>query len=163
MSVIVLRFFILIILFYSYHGFICGAGVFPDPASFRFSKITQKEGLSHNNVECIIKDSDGFIWFGTRNGLCRFDGFEIKTYYSSEALNPRPKRGRPPKQIEKVEIEPQVSRDIYLNVPKAIRPYLYIPDISSASAVTFSAKFETEEQLLASLKGTPRIKVDEKL
>lgn len=86
-----------------------------------------------------------------------------KSYYSSEALNPRPKRGRPPKQIAKVEIEAQVSGDIYSHVPKAVRPFLYIPEISSASAVTFSAKFETEEQLLASLKGTPRVKVDEKL
>ncbi|MFA6501574.1 MAG: hypothetical protein WCT85_02185, partial [Parachlamydiales bacterium] len=53
--------------------------------------------------------------------------------------------------------------DIYSHVPKAARAFLYIPEISSASAVTFSAKFETEEQLLASLKGTPRVKVDEKL
>jgi hypothetical protein len=86
-----------------------------------------------------------------------------KSYYSSEALNPRPKRGRPPKQIAKIEIEPQVSMDIYTQVPKVVRSFLYIPDIINASAVTFSAKFETEEQLLASLKGTPRIKVDEKL
>ncbi len=88
---------------------------------------------------------------------------KAKIYYSSEALNPRPKRGRPPKQIAKVEMEPQVSMDIYTQVPKAVRPFLYIPDITSASAVTFSAKFETEEQLLASLKGTPRMRVDEKL
>lgn len=86
-----------------------------------------------------------------------------KTYYSVEALNPRPKRGRPPKQIAKIEMEPQVSMDIYTNVPKALRAFLYIPDILSASAVTFSSKFETEEQLLASLRGAPRIKVDEKL
>ncbi|NGX33941.1 MAG: hypothetical protein K1060chlam1_00285 [Candidatus Anoxychlamydiales bacterium] len=86
-----------------------------------------------------------------------------KSYYSSEALNPRPKRGRPPKQIIKVEIELQVSMDIYTQVPKVVRLFLYIPDIISASAVTFSAKFESEEQLLASLKGTPRVKVDEKL
>lgn len=86
-----------------------------------------------------------------------------RVYYSTEALNPRPKRGRPPKQIAKTELEPQVSRDIFIQVPKSVRPFLYIPDITSASAVTFSAKFETEEQLLASLRGTPRIKVDEKL
>jgi Uncharacterised protein family (UPF0158) len=86
-----------------------------------------------------------------------------KVYYSQEALNPRPKRGRPPKQITKVETEPQVSMDIYTKVPKVVRPFLYIPDITSASAVTFSAKFETEEQLLASLRGTPRMKVDERL
>lgn len=53
----------------------------------RFSSITQNNGLPHNHVECIIKDSDGFVWFGTRNGLSRFDGYEIKTYYSESDPN----------------------------------------------------------------------------
>jgi hypothetical protein len=88
---------------------------------------------------------------------------KAKTYYSNEALNPRPKRGRPPKQVAKVELEPQVSMDIYTQVPNVARIFLYIPDITSASSVTFSAKFETEEHLLASLRGSPRLRVDEKL
>ncbi len=86
-----------------------------------------------------------------------------KIYYSNEALNPRPKRGRPPKQVAKVEVEPQMTMDIYTQVPAACRHFLYIPDIVSASSVTFSAKFETEEHLLASLRGSPRLRVDEKL
>ncbi len=86
-----------------------------------------------------------------------------KTYYSNEALNPRPKRGRPPKQIVKTAIEPQFTVDIYTHVPFAVRSFLYIPDITSASAITFSSKFESEDQLLASLRGTTRIKIDEKL
>lgn len=88
---------------------------------------------------------------------------KARTYYSNEALNPRPKRGRPPKQVAKVELEPQMTVDIYTQVPNACRLFLYIPDITSASSVTFSAKFETEEHLLASLRGSPRLKVDEKL
>ncbi len=86
-----------------------------------------------------------------------------KTYYSNEALNPRPKRGRPPKQVAKPEVESQVTVDIYTQVPSACRLFLYIPDIASASSVTFSAKFESEEQLLSSLKGSPRHYVDERL
>lgn len=88
---------------------------------------------------------------------------KVKTYYSNEALNPRPKRGRPPKQITKTSIEPQFSVDIYTTVPIPVRPFLYIPDIISAASITFSSKFESEDQLLASLRGTTRIKVDEKL
>jgi hypothetical protein len=88
---------------------------------------------------------------------------KAKTYYSTEALNPRPKRGRPPKQVVKVELEPQVSVDIYTQIPLPCRPFLYIPDITSAASVTFSAKFETEEHLLSNLRGSPRIRVDEKL
>ncbi|MFA9390461.1 MAG: two-component regulator propeller domain-containing protein [Prolixibacteraceae bacterium] len=52
-----------------------------------FSVINQKNGLASNNVNCIIKDSDGFMWFGTRNGLCRYDGYEIKTYTSNDLEN----------------------------------------------------------------------------
>ncbi|MBI2809619.1 MAG: UPF0158 family protein [Candidatus Melainabacteria bacterium] len=88
---------------------------------------------------------------------------KAKTYYSNEALNPRPKRGRPPKQVAKVEVEPQVSVDMYTTVPPVCRMFLYLPEITSAASVTFSAKFDTEAQLLASLRGSTRVKVDTKL
>lgn len=88
---------------------------------------------------------------------------KAKTYYSNEALNPRPKRGRPPKQVAKVEVEPQVAVDMYTTVPAACRQFLYLPEITSASSVTFSAKFDTEAQLLANLRGSTRVKIDTKL
>ncbi len=86
-----------------------------------------------------------------------------KTYYLSEALNPRPKRGRPPKQAAKVELEPQVTVDLYTTVPSCVRYFLYLPEISNAAGVTFSSRFDTEADLLASLRGSSRVKVDEKL
>lgn len=85
-----------------------------------------------------------------------------KTYYSDAALNPRPKRGRPPKQAAKEETAPDYTVDIYTTVSPQARPFLYRPDFTCTS-VTFSAKFETEAQLLASLKGSPRVKVDDAL
>ncbi len=88
---------------------------------------------------------------------------KAKTYYSNEALNPRPKRGRPPKQQAKVEVEPQVTVDMYTTVPVPCRIFLYLPEIPSAASVTFSAKFDNEAQLLASLRGSSRVKVDTKL
>ncbi|MCB1108902.1 MAG: UPF0158 family protein, partial [Chlamydiia bacterium] len=84
------------------------------------------------------------------------------TYYSSEALNPRPKRGRPPKLAAKVELEPQLTQDMYVMVPPAVRHFLFLPDFSSTAA-TFSAKFDTEAQLIASLRGSAREKVDVRL
>lgn len=74
---------------------------------------------------------------------------KAKTYYSNEALNPRPKRGRPPKQAAKLEVEPQVTTDIYTTVTPEMRPFLFTPDHASSSLATFSSKFETEEDLLA--------------
>lgn len=88
---------------------------------------------------------------------------KAKTYYSNEALNPRPKRGRPPKQVAKVETEPQVVVDMYTTVPTVCLQFLYLPEITNAASVTFSAKFDTEAQLLASLRGSTRVKVDTRL
>lgn len=88
---------------------------------------------------------------------------KAKTYYSNEALNPRPKRGRPPKQVAKVEVEPQVTVDMYTTVPPACRVFLFLPEITTSTSVTFSARFDTEAQLLASLRGSSRVKVDTKL
>jgi signal transduction histidine kinase/CheY-like chemotaxis protein/streptogramin lyase len=44
------------------------------------------EGLSNPNVQCIARDSYGFMWLGTSNGLNRFDGYEIVCYYRTEAI-----------------------------------------------------------------------------
>ncbi len=75
---------------------------------------------------------------------------KAKTYYSNEALNPRPKRGRPPKQVAKVETEPQFSQDIYTQVPKSAKPFIFAPEYHGSSAIfTFSGKFTSEEELLA--------------
>src|SRR5579862_9500611 len=86
---------------------------------------------------------------------------KAKTYYSNEALNPRPKRGRPPKQVAKVEVEPQVTVDLYSTVPPCVRGFLFL--VANTSAVTFSRRFDTEAQLLANLRGSSRVKVDTKL
>lgn len=48
-----------------------------------FSQIDINKGLSHNNVTAIVKDSKGFMWFGTRDGLNRYDGYTIRKYYSN--------------------------------------------------------------------------------
>lgn len=49
----------------------------------RFHKITTSQGLSHNTVYSIIQDKKGFMWFGTREGLNRFDGEELISYYAN--------------------------------------------------------------------------------
>ncbi len=38
------------------------------------------DGLPTNAVRCIVQDKQGFIWFGTDNGLCRYDGYEVQTF-----------------------------------------------------------------------------------
>jgi ligand-binding sensor domain-containing protein len=39
-----------------------------------------EQGLSNNSVRCIFQDHDGYIWFGTYDGLNRYDGYEFKVF-----------------------------------------------------------------------------------
>ena len=43
-----------------------------------FSQLSIDEGLSQSIVSCIIQDHQGFMWFGTEDGLNRYDGYDIK-------------------------------------------------------------------------------------
>lgn len=54
----------------------------------KFEYITAENGLSQGNIECIFQDSKGFIWFGTFNGLNRYDGYDI-VVYQHETNNPQ--------------------------------------------------------------------------
>lgn len=42
--------------------------------SYYFKSYEVEDGLSNNNVTCCVQDHYGFMWFGTRDGLNRFDG-----------------------------------------------------------------------------------------
>jgi two-component sensor histidine kinase len=42
--------------------------------------INKRSGLPSNEVYSLLQDSKGFIWMATGNGLCRYDGYEFKTY-----------------------------------------------------------------------------------
>ncbi|MBC7888484.1 MAG: response regulator [Ferruginibacter sp.] len=48
----------------------------------KMEHYSTEDGLSHNNVTSIIKTSDGFMWFGTWDGINRFDGHNFITYKS---------------------------------------------------------------------------------
>ncbi|MFN2189021.1 MAG: two-component regulator propeller domain-containing protein, partial [Candidatus Promineifilaceae bacterium] len=48
--------------------------------SINFEHISIEEGLSQSSVHAILQDRDGFMWFGTLDGLNRFDGSEINIY-----------------------------------------------------------------------------------
>src|SRR4030095_16406372 len=45
-----------------------------------FEKLNTQNGLSHNKINCIIQDKRGFIWFGTDDGLNRYDGHNFEVF-----------------------------------------------------------------------------------
>jgi methyl-accepting chemotaxis protein/ligand-binding sensor domain-containing protein len=52
--------------------------------SFSFTQITSDDGLPSGTVYCTYQDSDGFMWIGTIDGLCRYDGYTLKVYKSDK-------------------------------------------------------------------------------
>src|ERR1700709_863071 len=51
----------------------------------RFESLGVNDGLPHSSVYSITQDKKGFMWFGTPDGLCRYDGSVLKGFkYSSE-------------------------------------------------------------------------------
>ncbi len=46
----------------------------------QFERISIESGLSQSSVLCICQDSKGFLWFGTYEGLNRYDGYTFKVY-----------------------------------------------------------------------------------
>ena len=49
---------------------------------YNFAHLDNTQGLSNNQIECVFKDSRGFMWIGTNFGLNRYDGYHVKVYKS---------------------------------------------------------------------------------
>lgn len=46
----------------------------------RFHSITIQDGLSQSTVQTILQDFEGYMWFGTQDGLNKYDGYQMTTY-----------------------------------------------------------------------------------
>lgn len=51
--------------------------------SIKFRQLTLEDGLSQSNITCIIQSRSDFLWFGTNDGLNRYDGNKFKIYASN--------------------------------------------------------------------------------
>lgn len=68
-------------------GLYCGLlfCLFGQTVPFRY--LLKKDGLSQSSVFSIAQDGAGFMWFGTRDGLNKFDGYKFKIYRHSDDPN----------------------------------------------------------------------------
>jgi signal transduction histidine kinase/ligand-binding sensor domain-containing protein len=48
--------------------------------NIRFQRITVNDGLSQSDIRCMVQDTLGFLWVGTRDGLNRYDGLDFHRY-----------------------------------------------------------------------------------
>jgi ligand-binding sensor domain-containing protein/serine phosphatase RsbU (regulator of sigma subunit) len=68
----------------------CMIALFIRPAAdaqqtLRFEHLTVKQGLSQGSVICIMQDSRGFLWFGTLDGLNRYDAYGCEVFRHDDA------------------------------------------------------------------------------
>jgi signal transduction histidine kinase/ligand-binding sensor domain-containing protein len=58
---------------------LCSSRAIAQPYYFRHYQV--ENGLSNNTVYCSVQDKAGFLWFGTKEGLNRFDGYQFKQFH----------------------------------------------------------------------------------
>ncbi len=49
----------------------------------KFRRLDTRNGLSNSQVNCVFRDSHGYVWIGTAYGLDRYDGYRVKVFYSN--------------------------------------------------------------------------------
>jgi signal transduction histidine kinase/ligand-binding sensor domain-containing protein len=63
--------------------------------AFRVDHIGVNDGLTQGSVYSILKDSRGFLWFGTQDGINRYDGHRFRTFQPTSEPVPSQKSTRP--------------------------------------------------------------------
>jgi len=64
------------------------ANLIAQERDIKFRHLTIEEGLSQSSIFSILQDSKGFMWFGTEDGLNKYDGYNFKVYKNNpENLN----------------------------------------------------------------------------
>lgn len=56
------------------------ADVYAAVNNLNFDFYSQENGLSSNQIHCIHQDKKGWMWFGTSQGVCRFDGYKFTVF-----------------------------------------------------------------------------------
>ena len=50
---------------------------------YLFKTLDVRNGLTSSQINCILKDSRGYVWMGTPAGLYRYDGYTFKSFQSN--------------------------------------------------------------------------------
>lgn len=70
------------------------------PIEVKAKRVTIQEGLPSNVVSDMQQDQKGFLWFSTYNGLARYDGNVVTTYFDSDSTGVSALIGRTKKALE---------------------------------------------------------------
>lgn len=61
-------------------GGVFSSALIAQNSSIKFDHLTVNDGLSQNTVRSVLQDSRGFMWFGTEDGLNKYDGYTVTIY-----------------------------------------------------------------------------------
>jgi signal transduction histidine kinase/ligand-binding sensor domain-containing protein/class 3 adenylate cyclase len=70
--------FLVIIIFFN-----LSVNLYAQRNKIKFEHISIEQGLSQSSVKCILQDNQGLIWFGTEDGLNKYDGYRFTIYKSN--------------------------------------------------------------------------------
>jgi ligand-binding sensor domain-containing protein/HPt (histidine-containing phosphotransfer) domain-containing protein len=79
--------FYLVVILWLTVAFILSSSTYSQISKIQFERISIESGLSQSSVLCIYQDHNGFLWFGTYEGLNRYDGYNFKVY-KADPKNP---------------------------------------------------------------------------
>src|SRR5215203_1876021 len=74
----------ILLYFMTFFGLCAFHSVSAQPQTFYFTNYGIKEGISYGLVNDLFRDSKGFLWIATFNGLNRFDGTGFKVFYANQ-------------------------------------------------------------------------------
>lgn len=98
-------------------------------SGYSFKQISLQDGLSQSMVKCVLTDKKGYIWIGTKSGLNRYDGDELKSYYFEKSN----KNSLPDNQINFIA-EDSLS-NIWISTDRGLA--LYSRETDSFNRITY--------------------------
>jgi ligand-binding sensor domain-containing protein len=96
--------------------------LYPQPRDIRFERITVEDDLTDVTVHDILQDQQGFMWFGTWNGVSKYDGYTFTTYRHDPDV---PSECYPPTGLAHIEIPGDTEPRIPLEESQVTRSYTF--------------------------------------
>jgi ligand-binding sensor domain-containing protein len=75
------------VLFFRIFSFLLFTSVILSQDNIKFNHLSVEDGLSQSSVTCILQDKKGFLWFGTQDGLNKYDGYNFKIFKNDPSDN----------------------------------------------------------------------------
>ncbi|UII33041.1 ATP-binding protein [Fulvivirga ulvae] len=118
------------------------------PIPFKFEYLDVKDGLSHGQVDCILKDSRGYIWIGTSSGLNLFNGYTIKNF----TYNPRDTATVNSTIITDLFEDPEGN--IWINTPQGVNVYDPKLEIFHQNISNYTRKYGLPDAVITNIVKT---------